>query len=91
MILETPPLSHCYGRRGQQVEGPVTGSHAKRVLHGAINVRSGDVALLITDVWDQATHQAFLRLIRAQWRGWRIVLFEDRGSPHTAEIGRAHV
>jgi hypothetical protein len=56
MILETPPLYHCYGRRGQQVEVPVTGSHAKRVLHGAINVRSGDVAFLITDVWDQATH-----------------------------------
>ena len=54
MILETPPLYHCYGRQGQQVEVPVTGSHAKRVLHGAINVRSGDVAFLITDVWDQA-------------------------------------
>ena len=88
MILETPPLYHCYGRRGQQVEVPVTGSHAKRVLHGAINVRSGDVAFLITEVWDQATHQAFLRLIRTQWRGWRIVLFEDRGSPHTAAASR---
>lgn len=22
---------------------------------------------------------------RSHWRGWRIVLFEDRGTPHTAE------
>lgn len=86
--LEPPPLYHGYGRRGQHVEVPVTGSHAKRVLHGAINVRSGDVAFLLTDVWDQATHQAFLRLIRAQWRGWRMVRFEDRGSPHTAAASR---
>jgi hypothetical protein len=24
-------------------------------------------------------------MIRSHWRGWNIVLFEDRGSPHTAE------
>jgi transposase len=25
-----------------------------------------------------------LSMIRSHWRGWHIVLFEDRGSPHTA-------
>jgi transposase len=50
-----------------------------------LNVRRGDVLLLITEEWVQETHQAFLQMIRAHWRGWRIVLFEDRGSPHTAE------
>jgi len=24
-------------------------------------------------------------MIRSHWRGWNIVLFEDRGSPHRAE------
>lgn len=24
-------------------------------------------------------------MIGAHWRGWHIILFEDRGSPHTAE------
>ena len=27
-------------------------------------------------------------MIRSQWRGWQIVLFEDRGSPHTAEVSQ---
>jgi len=54
-------------------------------LHGAININSGEVELLITDVWDEVTHQYFLEMIRSHWRGWQIVLFEDRGSPHTAE------
>lgn len=31
------------------------------------------------------THQAFLRMIRTHWHSWNIVLFEDRGSLHTAE------
>ena len=89
-ITEPPPLYHCYGRRGEQVSVPVRGNHARRVLHGVINVRSGDVLLLSTDVWDQATHQAFLTMIRAPWRGWHVVLFADRGSPHTAGRSRQH-
>jgi transposase len=90
IITETPPLYACYGHRGAQVEVPVTGNHARRVLHGVINVHSGDILLLITEVWDQGTHQAFLDMIRAHWSGWHLILFEDRGSPHTAASSRQH-
>jgi transposase len=24
-------------------------------------------------------------MVRAHWRGWHLILFEDRGTPHTAE------
>jgi transposase len=85
IVTETPPLYCCYGRVGSQFCVPVTGQRQKRVLHGVINVTTGDLLLLITKVWDEVTHQYFLRLIRAHWRGWRVVLFEDRGTPHTAE------
>jgi len=44
IITETPPLSSCYGRLGQQVRIPITGNRAKRVLHGALNVRTGAIA-----------------------------------------------
>jgi transposase len=27
-------------------------------------------------------------MIRSHWRGWHLVLFEDRGSPHTAYASR---
>ena len=84
IITGTPALYSCYGRVGEQVGVPVTGNRAKRIVHGAINVRSGDVLMLITREWVQETHQGFLGMIRSHWRGWRIVLFEDRGSPHTA-------
>jgi DDE superfamily endonuclease len=85
IMTETPPLASCYGRLGQQVCIPITGNRAKRVLHGALNVRTGALVLLITDQWDQATHQYFLTMVRSHWRGWHIGLFEDRGAPHTAE------
>lgn len=85
IITETPPLYCCYCRRGEQARVPITGNRRKRILHGALNVTSGDALLLITREWVAETHQAFLRMIRAHWRGWRIVLFEDRGTPHTAD------
>jgi transposase len=89
IITETPPLYSCYGWLGEQVCIPITGNRAKRILHGVINVWSGEVLLLITEEWVQETHQAFLTMIRSHWRGWNIVLFEDRGSPHTAEASLA--
>ena len=85
IITETPPLYCCYGRMGQQVCVPITGNRGKRVVHGALNITTGELLLLITEVWDELTHQFFLERIRRHWRGWRITLFEDRGTPHTAE------
>ena len=80
IVTETPPLYSCYGHIGEQVRVPITGNRAKRILHGAINIKSGDVTLLITEEWTKETHQGFLSMIRSHWRGWKIVLFEDRAS-----------
>jgi transposase len=88
IITQTPPLYSCYCRIGKQASVPITGDRQKRILHGVINIRSGDVLLLITEVWDEVTHQYFLQMIRQHWCGWQIVLFEDRGTPHTAEESR---
>jgi len=88
IITETPPLYSCYCRIGQQACVPVTGNRQKRILHGALNVTSGAVMPLITEEWNQDPHQAFLLMLRDYWRGWQIILFEDRGTPHTAEESR---
>lgn len=85
IITETPPLYCCYGRRGQQSRVWITGNRAKRILHGALNIHTGAVLLFISEYWEEQTHQYFLKMIRTHWRGWPVVLFEDRGSPHTSD------
>jgi hypothetical protein len=89
IITETPPLDGCYGPLGEQVRVPITGNRAQRILHGAIHVVTGDVALLITEQWTKETHQGFRSVVRAHWRGWNIVLVEDRASQHTSPESRA--
>jgi len=88
ILTETPPLRAAWGRQGQQVSIPITGNRGRRVLYGALNLRSGKLELASSLHWAQEGFQAFLQHIRRRWRGWRIVLFLDRGSPHTARRSR---
>ncbi len=47
--------------------------------------------LLITKVWDELTYEYFLWMIGEHWRGWRIILLEDRGTWHMVEESREYV
>jgi DDE superfamily endonuclease len=87
-ILETPPWRAGWAKVGVHAEVPITGTHARRVIHGALNITSGHGEFLITDHWTAATYQAFWRQGRQAWRGWHLVLLIDRGSPHTAKASR---
>lgn len=89
ILSQTPPLRGAWGKRGQQMAVPITGNRGKRVLYGALNIRSGQRDLRGDERWTQDGFRAFLRQIRRRWRGWHIVLFLDRGLPHRAHRSRA--
>jgi transposase len=88
IVTETPPLRAQWTLKGVPAEVPVTGSRNKRALYGALNVRTGSICLDQALRWNQESFQEHLRHLRSQWRGWNIVLFLDRGSPHTAKRSR---
>jgi hypothetical protein len=88
ILTETPPLRACWSPVGQQAEVPVTGNRAKTVLYGAFNPATGTLWLDEAAKWNQHTFQEHLRNVRSVWRGWNIVLFLDRGRPHTARVSR---
>lgn len=89
IVTETPPLRACWAPVGQQAEVPITGNRAKRVLYGALSVKTGAACVDEAGRWNQQTFQEHLRHVRSVWRGWHVVLFVDRGSPHTAKASRA--
>lgn len=84
ILTETPPFRIAWGKMGEHISVPITGKRGKRSLYGALSLRSGQVDLMRSLQWRQADFHAFFRQIRRRWRGWRIVLFLDQGSPHTA-------
>ena len=89
ILTETPPLRACWSKVGEQAQVPVTGNRSKVVLYGALNPATGRVWLDQASRWNQWTFQDHLRNLRSVWRGWDLVLFLDRGSPHTAGASRA--
>lgn len=88
IVTETPPLRAAYAPLGDQAEVPITGNHSTRAVFGMLNVHTGHLELWIMSHWDALCWQLFLRHTRSVWRGWHMVLFLDRGSPHTAEVSQ---
>ncbi len=53
-----------------------------------MNLKTGDEIEYISTKFRQGEFQDVLRLMRAHWRGWHIVLFLDKHSAHTARASR---
>ena len=43
--VNAPEPYACYGRSGEHDCVPITGHHARRILHGVLNVQNGEVLL----------------------------------------------
>jgi hypothetical protein len=80
-----PPLRAAWARMGEQAVVPVTGRNDRRVLFGAINVRTGH---RLTVQWPCETGpgaRALLEEVRRRYRrAPTIWLLLDRGPAHTA-------
>ncbi len=83
-----PPLRAGWARRGEDAPVPITGGNAKRVLFGAIDLRTGGRGFLARRQGRGADFEEFLDLIRGHHRGRPVVLLVDEDSSHTAEDSR---
>ena len=84
-----PPLRQAWGLRGSQVCVPVTGRNARRVLYGAINVRTGHRVLRRASSMRQGEVHAFLRDLRRRYRAKRRVwLILDQHGSHASVATR---
>lgn len=79
-----PPVRAAWAKTGEQAEVPITGANAKRVLFGAINVRTGHRVVLKRTRAGGAEARAFFAELRRRYRACgTICLLLDRASGHT--------
>ncbi len=88
ILTETPPLRASWSLVGDPAQVPVSGDRRKRALFGTINIGTGYCCVEAVTRWNGLLWRDHLRCIRRCWRGWNMVLFLDRGSPHTAQASR---
>lgn len=84
------PLRAAWALKGTQASVPITGANAKRVLFGAVDLRSAHRIVLIRHRAGAADAQAFLIELRRRYRcAGRIWMLADRASAHTARSTQA--
>ncbi len=80
-----PPLRGGWARRGEKAPVPISGSNAKRVLWGAINIETGYRLFRSSHQGRGVDVEAFLDEIRWAYRGRYVAVLLDEDSSHTAE------
>jgi transposase len=84
-----PVLRRAWALRGEQARVAITGCNAKRVLFGAINLRTGHRVMWRRPNMEQVHFQAFLRLLRKAYPGRPIALLLDEAPCHRAAKSQA--
>jgi transposase len=80
-----PPLRSAWSLRGRPKEVPLSGRNARRVVFGAMNLRTGRRLFLAREHPRAADFQAFLRVVRHRYRGYHVALLLDEDPSHTAK------
>ena len=88
-LLLFPPIRAGWARGGQAAQVRLSGWNARRVIFGAMNLKSGRRLFLARQHQRATDFQAFLRLLHRHYRGWQLVLLLDEDSSHTAKASMA--
>lgn len=84
-LLLFPPLRAGWSKRGEAARVWLSGRNARRVIFGAMNVRTGSRVLVPREKGRSADFQAFATEVRSAYRGWHVALLLDEDPCHTAK------
>jgi transposase len=81
-LREFPPLRAAWARRGQQQVVVISGRNARRVVHGALNVASGELVALVRERSRQDDCAAFVEALGQLRPAVPKLLVWDNAPPH---------
>lgn len=77
-----PGLRRGWSMKGEQAQVPISGKNARRVLFGAINMRTGHCIVAQYPNMGQVGFQAFLHLLQRRYRATQIWMLLDGAGCH---------
>jgi DDE superfamily endonuclease len=90
-LLLFPPLRAGWSKRGEVARVWLSGRNARRVIFGAMNLRTGARLLVPREKGRSADFQAFAAEVRSAYRGWHVALLLDEDPCHTAQASQPAV
>ena len=89
-LRELPPLRAAWARRGEQAIVEISGRNARRVLHGALNVTSGEWVAVMRERGRSADSEAFLQeLGQRRPTDPKLVIWDNAPAHHTRAVQEA--
>jgi hypothetical protein len=85
LLLFPPLLRAGWAKRGEPVEVHLSGRNARRVIFGAMNLRTGTRLLVPRQKGRSGDFQAFRAEVRSHYGGWHVALLLDEDPCHTAK------
>lgn len=87
-LREFPPLRAAWARRGEQAVVTISGKNARRVLHGALNIMTGEVVRVVRTHSRGADSAALVAALAARTPASRSLLVWDNAPPHHTRLAR---
>jgi DDE superfamily endonuclease len=84
-LLLFPPLRGTWSKRGEVAKVWLSGRNARRVIFGAMNLRTGTRLFVPRAKGRSGDFQAFLDEVRSHYWGWHVALLLDEDPSHTAK------
>jgi len=81
-VRESPPLRAAWAKRGERAVVVVSGRNARRVVHGALNAATGELATLVRERGRQDDCLAFIEALGRVRPGVPRLLIRDNAPPH---------
>ena len=84
-LLLFPPLCTAWSKRGEDAKVWLSGRNARRVIFGAMNLRTGTRLFVPREKGRSGDFQAFLGEVRLHYWGWHVAMLLDEDPSHTAK------
>ena len=87
-LLLFPPPRAAWAKRSEPARVWLSGRNARRVIFGALNLRTGTRLFLPRAKGRNVDFQTFIAEVRSHYRGWHVALLLDEDPCHTAQASR---
>ena len=87
-VREFPPLRAAWARRGEQAAVTISGKNSRRVLHGALNIGTGELIRVVREQSRGADSAALVAALAQRTPAGKSLLIWDNAPPHHTRLAR---